>query len=86
MLMYEDKQAICNKFCETLKLTRAAGSPTNNALKELRYMKLDNGMEIVRPVFEDGTGENGYYDVNVSCDSGVAIIMDITKQFIREMW
>ena len=88
--MREDKQAICNAFCETLRLTSAAGSPTNNPLIELRYMTKEEGgrfEETVRPIFEDRCGEKfGYYDVNVTCDSGIAIIMDIVNQFVKKMW
>lgn len=87
--MREDKQAICNAMCETLRLTSAAGSPINNPLVELRYMtKAEGGRyeETVRPIFENGVGNNGYYDVNVTYDSGIAIIMDITKQFVNKMW
>lgn len=87
--MKENKQAICNAMCETLRLTSAAGSPINNPLVELRYMtKAEGGRyeETVRPIFENGCGENGYYDINVSMDSGVAIIMDIVNRFVRKMW
>ena len=80
----ENKQNVCNKMCEAIRATTAGSM--GGALKELRYMKLDNGDEIVRPIFEDGTGSDGYYDIDVTCDSGIAIIMDITKQFIRRMW
>ena len=84
--MRENKQAFCAKLCEALRMTSAAGSPLNNPLTELRYMQLPNGDEIVRPVFADGAGENGYYDVNVSGDSCIAIFMDIDRQFVRRMW
>ena len=39
----EDKQRICDAMCETLRLTRAAGSPTNNPLVELRYITKEEG-------------------------------------------
>lgn len=84
--MQENKQEICNAFLKCLQLTRAAGSVTNNPVVELRYMELENGDEIVRPIFADGVGENGWYDVNVTCDSGIAIIMDLVKQFVRKVW
>ena len=88
--MREDKQAICNAFCETLRLTSAAGSPNNNPLIELRYMTAEEGGrfdETVRPIFENHCGEAlKYYDINVSCDSGIAMIMDIVNQFVRKMW
>ena len=82
----ENKQEICNAFLKTLQMTRAAGTVGCNPLVELRYMELPNGTEIVRPIFEEGQGKNGYYDINVTCDSGIAIIMDIEKQFVRNMW
>ena len=82
--MKENKQEICNAFLECLKLTSAAG--TGNPVVELQYMELENGDEIVRPIFADGTGKNGWYDVNVTCDSGIAIIMDLVKQFVRKVW
>ena len=85
--MREDKQAICNAMCETLRLTRAAGMTENNPLVELRYMPQGGTYEeTVRPIFADGTGENGWYDINVSCDSGIAVIMDIVKQFVLRVW
>lgn len=88
--MMEDKQAICNAFCETLKLTRAAGSPTNNPVIEIKYMTKEEGgrfEETVRPIFADHCGESmGYYDVNVTGDSGIAVIMDIMKQFVCRVW
>ena len=80
--MEENKQAICDAFLKTLLLTRAAGYG-GNPLKELRYIP---EKEIVRPVFEDGSGEDGWYDVHVACDSGIAIIMDLVSQFVRVVW
>lgn len=85
----ENKQEILTAICETLRLTRNAG--TGNALKEIRYVK-DNYGEYAVPIFENGNGEpdeycpHGYYAVNITGDSGTAIIYDITNQFIRKMW
>ena len=76
----ENKQAICNALCEALRLTTNAG--TGNKLAELRYIADE---EVVRPVFEDGTGENGWYDINVACDSGSAMIVDIAR-WVGRMW
>ena len=76
----ENKQAICDAICQAIRLTY--NGSTGNALKELRY---DPELEIVRPVFEDGTGEDGWYDINVACDSGTAMIVDVAK-WIRRMW
>lgn len=80
----EDKQTICDALCECLRLTLAAG--TGNALRELRYIDDGRGTELVRPIFENGTGENGWYDVNVSCDSGIALITDVVKHFVNRVW
>ena len=41
--MKENKQAICNAFCEALRLTSAAGHPEGNPLIELRYMTKEEG-------------------------------------------
>ena len=84
--MEENKAEICKAICDTLRLTRAAGDSRYNALKEIRYMVNEYGEEIARPVFEDGNGENGYYDVNISGDSGIGIWIDITRQFVTKMW
>ena len=88
--MREDKQKICDLLCEALKATSGLGHPENNPLVELRYIKNPPDKpqfeEIVRPIFADGTGENGWYDVNVSYDSGTAMIMDIVNQFVRSVW
>ena len=62
-IFVEDKKAVCDAMCEALRKTSAAGNPINNALVELRYIEFDDGREIVRPIFENGCGENGYYDI-----------------------
>lgn len=80
----ENKQNICDAICNALKATTAAGN--GNALAELQYIVKDNGDELVRPVFENGAGKNGYYDVNVSGDSGIGMWLDITEQFVRKVW
>ena len=82
----ENKQAICDSMCATIRMTSNGGR--GNALKELRYIPEGNGhfSEVVRPIFENGAGEDGYYDINVAMDSGTAMIMDITNQFIRRIW
>lgn len=82
----ENKQEVCNAILRALQTTRAAGTEGCNPLVELKYLTKENGMEIVRPIFEDGTGNNGYYDINVTADSGIAMFIDITNQFIRKMW
>jgi len=92
MFVVEDKQDICDAICEALRHTGAAGSPGGNALKEIRYVREDNGDEFAIPIFEDGTGEpsvyspHGYYGVNISGDSGIGMWIDITRQFVQKMW
>lgn len=89
----ESKGLICAMICEALQHTRQFRIGVNgNGLKELRYIKKGETHEsnvkypeTVRPIFEDGTGENGYYDINVSCDSGAAMFIDITRQFIERI-
>lgn len=79
----ENKQEILNAICAALRTTSALGS--GNAVKEIRYIVKENGDEIARPIFEDGNGESGYYDVNISGDSGMGIWIDITERFVRKM-
>ena len=82
----ENKQNVCDMMCYAIRATDAGGSELNNPLVKLQYKKLENGDEIVRPIFKDGTGSNGYYDINVTCDSGIAMILDIVNQFVRKVW
>ena len=87
MTRYEDKQQVCNAMLKALQATTAFGHPDCNPLVELRYIKDKNNhyYETVRPIFADGTGEDGYYDINVSCSSGTGMIIDIVKQFVQKM-
>lgn len=78
----EDKQKFCNKLVEVLRCTEIFGHPDNNKLVELRYLRDSSDNEIVRPIFEDGTGEDGWYDINVNFDSCTAMIGDIYNQFL----
>lgn len=67
----EDKQAICIALAETLRLTRY-----NADLECLIYEMLDDGTEIVTIQWIGGT----YKRVNVTMDSGTAMIRDIMKR------
>lgn len=84
--MFETKQGVCDAMCKAIQSTDAGGSPINNPLKEIRYIVRDDGTEIARPIFENGAGKNGWYDVNITGDSGIAIIMDVVKHFVRSVW
>lgn len=84
-MITENKQAIANKICEALQLTRQfAPHQGNNGLLEMRYIKSENGYsEYLRPVFEaEPDRSDGYYDINISGDSGTAILVDVVRQFI----
>lgn len=75
----EDKQRVCDLLCIALRETRLFSG--DNPLVSLNYIQRGES-EIVRPLFEDGTGQNGYYDINVTCDSGAALITDVVAQFV----
>lgn len=79
----DNRQDICNALTDVLRLTSNAGDSRGNALKTLKYIP---ELEVVRPIFEDGTGSSGCYDVCVAADSGTAVIYDIARNFIKTMW
>ena len=79
----DNRQDICNAVRDALLLTSNAGMSSANALRELKYIPES---ETVRPIFEDGTGSDGHYDVCVWGDSGTSLIVDISRQFVRAMW
>ena len=66
----EDKDRICQLLLPALKATRYCSS-----LKDLRYEKQDNSEEVVTAVWES----NSVTKVNVSADSGIAMIRDILQ-------
>ena len=91
MFMWEEnKQVILDKLCEAFRMTRHFGYPEGNPLKEIRYEKYGYD-EYAVPIFDDGSGEpneyypKGYYAVNITGDSGIAIIEDVVKQFVRKV-
>ena len=85
----ENKANICRAICDALNMTSKFGF--GNALKEIRYVKEEDGEEWAIPVFENGNGEpnenwtHGYYGVRITADSGVGIWLDITEHFVRKM-
>lgn len=67
----EDKQAICDALAATLKLTR-----NQNDIAWIDYIKDDRScLEIAVIAYENGTKKI----VNVTADSGIAMIRDIMK-------
>ena len=68
--MRENKQKICDLLCATLKETR-----DQDDLMELKYEQNDAGYETVTSIYNGG----GSRTINVTMDSGVAMIRDIMK-------
>lgn len=79
----ENKQEICDCMLLALLHTYNAGCLHDNPLAELTYIP---EKEIVRPIFLNGAGRNGEFDINVRMDSGTSMIIDIANQFIKKMW
>lgn len=67
--MTEDKVKICRTFCEALKLTRAGENLTT-----IQYIE-EEDKETVLLVFN----EKCYIEVDVTADSGIAMMKDILK-------
>ena len=67
---HEDKDLICQLLCAALKATRE-----HKDLQELYYQKLDSGDETVTVRWSCG----GTTVVNVTADSGIAMIRDILQ-------
>ena len=67
----DDKQHICDLLLVTLQATRA-----HSDLNSLDYKKHENSEEIVTAMYTNKSKIN----VNVSCDSGIAMIRDIIKR------
>lgn len=66
---HEDKELICQLLRATLKATRE-----HSDLQGLYYQKLDNGDELVTVSWSEGGTT-----VNVTADSGIAMIRDILR-------
>lgn len=70
MYFYEDKQEIINWLFQTLKQTVAGVG-----LEAIKYEALSNGDEIAVLMYDNGYRKS----VNISCDSGVALMRDILR-------
>ena len=66
----EDKQEICNLLCAALKATR-----DQHDLIEIVYQRRANDRETATLFYENGTKRI----VNVSMDSGIAMMRDILR-------
>ncbi len=88
-MFIESKATVCKAICDALRTTSALGS--GNALREIRYVKRDDGEEYAIPIFENGNGEpneyweNGYYAVRITGDSGLGIWKDVTERFVNKI-
>lgn len=69
-VVMEDKDLICKELAKLLKLTI-----NQSDLKSLRYEILDNNDEIVTLEWDNGYQKK----VNVSADSGIAMVRDILR-------
>lgn len=67
----EDRQEICDRLLETLKATRYYKN-----LRALAYVRTKAGSEIV--IAEWGRGRQ--QEINVTMDSGVAMVRDIVRE------
>lgn len=70
LYFYEDKQNIINYLFQTLKQTVAGVG-----LESIRYEQLTNGDEIAVLMYDNGYRKS----VNISCDSGLALMRDILR-------
>ncbi len=71
--MHEDKQKICDLLLPALQATRNLYD-----LVSLKYERIGDCDEIVTATFDNGYSKT----VNVSMDSGTAMIRDIVKQIV----
>ena len=72
-MIMEDKQMICDKLTEALKLTRQYAD-----LQSLIYLRRGEDHETVTALFTQGTMR----EINVSMDSGSAMIRDILRALV----
>lgn len=69
--MNENKQLICDLLYEALKATRDQAD-----LNSVEYGQRNNGDEVVILTYNNGYTKS----INVSCDSGIAMMRDILKE------
>lgn len=69
----EDKRRICELFADVLKLTRAGSE-----IDMIQYQKTADGIEKAHIYFSN----DEVMSVNVTCDSGMSMIRDITRALL----
>lgn len=70
----EDKDLICKELCKVLQLTR-----NNHDLVALRYEEIGNHEEFVVAEWKEKDGHRTGIIINVTADSGTAMIRDIMR-------
>ena len=70
---YEDKAVITQALFQALKTTVEGVN-----LAEMKYQELGNGDELVTLIYDNGYRKT----VNVSCDSGVALMKDVLREIV----
>ena len=70
----EDKKLICEELCKVLQLTR-----NNHDLVALRYEEIGSHEELVIAEWKDKNGHRSGISINVTADSGTAMIRDIMR-------
>lgn len=71
LYFYEDKEVITQALFNALKTTVEGVN-----MAEMNYQKLSSGEELVTMIYDNGYRKT----VNVSCDSGVALMRDVLRE------
>ena len=73
MYFYEDKEVVTQALFQALKTTVEGVN-----LAEMKYQQLENNDELVTLIYDNGYRKT----VNVSCDSGVALMKDVLREIV----
>ena len=72
--MTEYKSIICEELCNLLASTRAYSH-----IVDIEYIKRGSCEEIANCVFRDEDDDMINIPINITCDSGIALIHDVLK-------
>jgi len=96
----ENKQEVCDAILNLIRLTSNLGDDRYNSVIKMEFIPkgtkcegdmskfIHNGVateDFVRPIFKDGNGNSGYYDVVVSGDNAMGLIYDVMTKFVFKM-
>lgn len=73
LYFYENKEVITQALFQALKTTVEGVN-----MAEMKYQQLGNGDELVTIIYDNGYRKT----VNVSCDSGVALMKDVLREIV----